>query len=800
MKKQISKQRVMELIDDPDFQLLSAEYPDLYEDELEAMNDYLRSITPELPEYVRNLAPTAYRFLGTKVKRVEDPARLTGQGIYASDVNLPGMLHGAILRSPYAHAVIESIDTSAAEALKGVHAVLTYKNQPDVKIGSNPDKYAVQNEVHFAGEEVAAVAAEDLHTAHEAVGLIKVQWKELPSIIDLPATMAAGAPALIAPNTSNYSKGNAVTRGNFDGAYGSAAVKYEQTFTTATLQHCPLERHVTVARWEGPDRLVMWVSSQYMSSVRSSLATYFGMPRSHVRILAENVGGGFGSKGGAQRDAYIAPILAKMTQRPVKVYFDRPGNFKASVHRYAEIMKLKAGLSSDGKLLAYRLDAIGDGGAYKGGTSSLPPVQRIYTVENAYFQETNVISNRGPSGPMRCVGDPQGTFAQEIFADELAEKVGMNPYDFRLKNMSEVDQDHEGRKWNSCGLRECTEKGAAAIGWKSKWHKPATKITGRKAHGIGMALHACGHGSMSLPMTAFVRVDRDGSLDANNSLTEIGGGQATAAMIIAAETVGVKLSDAQPSWNDTGFLPDAGVTAGSRGTISAGSAMRNAALDLKAQLLQAATSGAKPLLAAKPEECDTGDGFVFVKADPSKKVAIKDVVNGTGNPMLGRGTHTVPPNTSMSVFAAGFAEVEVDLDTGEVTVLSYVASDDVGQAVNRLGVEQQIEGAVSMGFGLGLSEEMKWDKPHNFPVTWNWENYALPTSLDMPTWSSFTPIIVEPIDKIGPYGAKGVGEPPTCAPGPAIANAIYNAIGVRIYDAPLTRDKILAAIAQMKSV
>jgi len=817
--KQISHKRVLELLDDPDFHLASAEYPDQWEAEIDAMNAYVRSVTPPVPEHVLAAAPTALKFVGTRVKRVEDPARITGQALYASDVNLPGMLHVAILRSPHAHARIEDIDTSVAEALPGVRAVLTYKNAPKTKIGGPPDKLVVNQEAHFVGEEVAAVAAEDMHTAREAIGLIKIQWKVLPSITDLEATMAAGAPALIATGTSNSTTSAPVKRGNFDAAYASASIKHEGSYSTSTLQHSPLEPHVTVARWEGPDRLVMWTSSQYMSSVRSSIASYFGMPRSHVRVQAENVGGGFGSKGGAQRDAYIAPLLAQMTQRPVRLVFDRPGNYKASVHRYAMILRLKAGVNADGTLKAYHAYTLGDGGAYKAGTSALPPIQRVYSVKDALFEAVNVISNRGPSGPMRCVGDPQGTWAQEIFMDELAEKAGMNPLDFRLKNFATVDQDHQDRKWGSCGIVECAQKGAAAIGWQQKWHKPAAKITGSKAHGIGMAAHACGHGSMSLPMTAVVRLDRDGSLDVNNSLTEIGGGQSTAMMIIAAETVGVKLSDAQPAWNDTGFLPDAGVTAGSRGTISAGSAMRNAALDLKWQILQkAATPQApnneptlpgqpsttpqapnnEPTLPGKPEDLDTGDGYVFLKADPTKRVALKDVANSTGSPMLGRGTHTVPPNVSMSVFAAGFAEVEVDLDSGDVTVLRYVATDDVGKSVNTLGVEQQIEGAVSMGFGFALAEEMKFDPPGNFPVNWNWENYSMPTTLEHPKWADFTPISVEPIDALGPYGAKGVGEPPTSPPGPAIANAIYNAIGVRIHDAPITRDKVLAAITQMK--
>ena len=802
MKKQIAQKRILEMLDDPDFQLLAAEYPDVYADEIDAMNEYVRSVTPAVPEHVLAGMPTALKFVGTKVKRIEDPARITGQAVYASDVRLPNMLHAAILRSPHAHAIIESIDTSAAEALPGVRAVLTYKNAPDVKLTNEPVKLVVNKEAHFAGEEIAAVAAEDMHTALEGVRAIKVQWKVLPSITDLEATMAAGATELLAPGKKNSTVGNAVKRGNFDSAFASAAIKHEGTFTTSTLQHAPMEPHATVARWEGPDRLVMWSSSQYMSSLRSSMASYFGMPRSHVRVQVENVGGGFGSKGGAQRDSYIAALLAKMTQRPVRVAFDRPGNFKASVHRYAEIMRLKAGLSADGTLKAYSAATLGDGGAYKGGTSALPPIQRVYSVKDAIFQETNVISNRGPSGPQRCVGDPQGTWAQEIFFDELAEKAGMDPLAFRLKNVSTMDQDNN-RKWNSCGLVECAEKGAAAIGWKQKWHKPGAKIAGTKAHGIGMALHACGHGSMSLPMAQVVRLDRDGALDANNSLTEIGGGQATAMMIIAAETVGVDLKVASAGWNDTSFTPDSGVTAGSRGTISAGSAMLNAALDLKAQILEKASTMAgtdKKLLlgGAKPADLDTGGGFVFMKADASKKIALADVATATGSPMIGRGTHSVPPGTSMSTFAAGFAEVEVDTDTGEVTLLRYVATDDVGKAVNVLGVEQQIEGGASMGIGMALHEELTWDGPSNFPVNANWENYAMPTTLDHPKWADFTNVIVEPIDAIGPYGAKGIGEPPTSPPPPAIANAIYNAIGVRIYDAPVTRDKILAGLARIK--
>lgn len=801
--KAISHKRILELLDDPQFHFAVAEDPDRWADELDAVNAYLRSVTPEVPPAVAALAPAITKYVGTRVRRVEDPARLTGQAIYPSDMRFSGMLHASVLRSPHARAHVESIDTSAAEALPGVRAVLTYKNAPPDKIGGPPDKLVVNQDVHFAGEEVVAVAADDIHTALDAIALIRVSYTVLPSVTDLKAAVASGAPDVVGQGKGNGTPDTTVKRGNAAAAMTSAAVTHAGEYSTSTLQHGPLEPHATLARWEGPDRLVAWISTQYVAGVRSSLAGYFHLPNSHVRVIAEAMGGGFGSKGGAQRDAYIACVLARMTQRPVRLVFDRPANFKASIHRFQNTFSLSAGVDGSGKLVAYRATTLGDSGAYSYHTSPLTPIQRLYHVNDALLQHTDVITNRPPSGPQRCVGDPQGTWAQEIFIDELAEKAGMDPLQFRLANFeTHGDQDRK-LPWASCGIVECVQKGATDIGWQQKWHKPGAKISGRTAHGIGMAAHACGHGSMSAPMSSMVRVDRDGSLDLNQTATDIGGGQSTTMTIIAAETVGVRLQDAMPAWNDTAYNPDSGVTAGSRSTISTGNAVRDAALDLKWQLLQQAAKPAgankKPLLDAKPEDLDTGDGYVFVKADPSKRVAIKDVVSSSGSPMIGRGTHVVPAGWAMSVFSSGFAEVEVDLDTGDVTILRYVGSNDVGQAVNLLGVEQQMGGGNSMSFGFGLGEEMKFDPQHGFPVTWNWENYAMPTVLEHPSWADHQMIVVEPHDAIGPYGAKGVGEPCTSPPAPAIANAIYNAISVRIHDAPITRDKVLAAIAQMKA-
>ncbi len=799
-RKRLSAARIAELLDDPAFHLAIGETPQDYQFEIDAINEHFRRTIPALPASVAALQPRQTRIVGTRVKRTGDPARLTGQAIYAADVTLPRMLSTAILRSPYAHAEIEDIDTSAAEALPGVYAVLTYKNQPKKTIGGPPDQFLLQKEVHFAGEEVAAVAAEDVHIAREAIGLIKVTWRELPSETELEAALKPGAPDLVAPGKGNVAERSSapVKRGSFDTAYAAAPIKLEGTYTTTTLQHAYMERRVAVARWEGPDHLTVWASTQYILGVRSELASYFDLPRSKVRVLCEYMGGGFGDKNSGGRQARLAAVLARMTQRPVKVEFDRPGNFKAALHRFADIVRVKAGVSQDGTLLAYAADNIGDSGAYDAGSSALVPFQRVYHAENALFTQTSVVTNRGPSGAQRCVGDPQGTFAQEVFMDELAEKVGMNPLDFRLKNVeTKIDQDRN-RPWASCGLVECLQKSADAIGWKQKWHPAGAAIKGSKAHGIGLAAHACAHGSMTMPMTALMKLDQDGSLDVIVPSTEIGAGQATTMMMIGAETVGVKLDSAHPSWGDTNFTPDSSSSSGSRQTISGGSAVRNAGLDVKRQILEQAVKPLapknEPLLPGTADDVDTADGFVFLKSNPSRRVSIADVVKSIGNPIMGRGSHTIPSSHAMSTFASGFAEVEVDLDTGQVTLLRYVAANDVGRAVNVLGVEQQMHGGMSMGIGMALGEEMKFDPQHNFPVIWNWENYAMPTVLDHPRTADFQTVIVEPGDAIGPYGAKGVGEPPTSPPSPAIANAIYNAIGVRIRDLPITRDKVLAAI------
>ncbi len=803
MTAKLSQTRIRELLDDPVFLLAIAEEPDAHQDEIDEINAYLRATTAPLPTNVSQAAPAAFKYLGTRVRRIEDPARLTGQAIYVSDIKLPGMLHAAILGSPHAHALIQSIDTSQAEKLPGVHLVLTYKNAPNKKLGGPPDQYLLQQETHTAGDEVAAVVADDWHTAKEALGLIKIDWKVLPSFSDMKKAMAAGAADIVGDKKGNRARASTpAKRGNFDSAYASAAVKHEGTYSTSTLHHAYIEPQVAVARWEGPERLIVWESTQYIPGVRANLAAYFDMPRSHVRVICENMGGGFGGKTGANRPGYLAAVLAKMTARPVRVCYERPMIFKSTSHRWQNEMTLKAGVDGSGKIVAFNVSNIGDAAAYSGSNDNRVPPERLYRMANANFENTGVVTNRGASAAMRCVGDPQGTWCQELFIDELAEKAGVDPVKFRLANFETEKYQGNGHPWASCGIVECVEKGAAAVSWFSTWHKPGAKITGRKAHGMGMAAHSCSHGAMSVPTAQIVRLDRDGSLDLNQGLTEIGGGQSTAMMIIAAETIGVELKDAMPGWGDSAFVADTGGTYGSRGTISAGNGVLAASLDLKRQLLERATTPLPPknapMLDAKPEDCDTGDGYAFIRANPSKRVKLADIVASTGSPMIGRGAATVPPNYQQGTFSSGFAEVEVDLDTGEITLLRYVASNDVGRVVNRLGIEQQMEGGSSMSMGFGLGEEIVYDPQHNFAVTWNWENYGMPTVLETPKWGAYTPITVESVDAIGPYGAKGVGEPCASPPAPAIANAVYNAIGVRIHDAPLTRDRVLAAIAQMK--
>ena len=385
---------------------------------------------------------------------------------------------------------------------------------------------------------------------------------------------------------------------------------------------------------------------------------------------------------------------------------------------------------------------------------------------------------------MRCVGHPAGMFPQEVHMDRLAEKLGMDPVEFRLKNHARKEDGDQDRKvpFASIGLEDCARLGAEKIGWKANWRRPGTS-PGPVKKGLGVAFHACRHGGISSPMSAIIKLDPDGSVELLCGLNDTGGWQKTTMAMIAAEALGVPYEAIHVTTGDTDATTDTGVPGGSRGTTSAGLAVMAAARDVRNQLLDVAAESLKK----KKEDLEIADGQVILRGE-NKSVSFREVLARNPNPIVGRGSGRPPQNVALLTFAAHFAEVAVDTRTGKVEVLRLIAAHDVGRVINLLGCENQIQGGAIMGMGFGLMERLYLDNQTGICVNPNMVDFKVPTILDVP---SIEPIIVEPEDPYGPFGAKGVGEPPYSLPAPAIANAIYNAVGVRFNEIPINIQSIL---------
>lgn len=782
---------------EPEVQFNLAENEEVFRDLIAKYGAKLPGFTAMAP---KKAATKEFNIIGKPTSRIEGFGIVTGTGKYASDVRLPGMLSMKTLYSPFGHARIKQIDTSKAEALPGVHAVLTYANLPeeyrDVKLsGGPPPRYILPQEVFYVGEEVAIVAAEDESIAEEALGLIEVQYEELPAVYDPLEAMQPGAPK----NWDNDLDGNIVAiadpivRGDLDKGFAEADLVLEDRYATAVEQHSELETSGSVTIWEG-DHLTIWDATQYAYGVRDGVSRALGVPQGKVRVISPGyVGGGFGNKTGADRYQVHAALLAKVTGRPVQVRLSRTEQYNRTTHRYPVISDLKMGVKKDGTITAYSVRCIADNGAVGGSNRATGPLftfQQLYTVANARFEATSVFTNKFRSGALRCVGHPQAAWAQEIHVDRIAHELGMNPLDFRLKNINEVGDQDSGLPYSKDpGLRECIVKGAERIGWKEQWHPPGQKlIEGTRFHGLGMAAFVCTHGSASPPMSGIVIVNTDGSLEVVSAAQDTGSGVRTAVTMIAAEEVGIpwEQTSITPE-TDTSVTPNTGGTFGSRMTPSGGWGILEAARDAKRQILELAAE----MLEAEPDKLDTSNGEVFVVNQPDKKVTIAEVASKAGGPIIGRGFALRPTQWQMAAFAAHFVEVEVDKAIGDVKVTRLVAAHDVGRAINPVGIEQQIEGGVVQGIGAALFEQNLVDPATGVPINSNFLDYRMPSVLDVPLIES---IIVEHPREYHPLGIHGVGEPPIAVPAPAIANAIFNAVGVRVTTRPLTRDKILAAL------
>jgi CO/xanthine dehydrogenase Mo-binding subunit len=732
-----------------------------------------------------------FKVVGKKVERVDAFERLTGEAKYASDVYLPGMLYVKVLRSPHAHAKVVKIDTARAQALQGVKAVLTAADVPDFAIHSRQTAPlavmpVLARTARYVGDEILAVAAVDEETAENALELIKIDYEILPFVLDAEEATKPNAPKIYAEGNVIVEKADTIIRGNIEEGFKQADVILEEKYQTHMIQHVTLEPRVTVAAWNGK-KLTIWDSGKGPFGLRNELAQAFGIKVNQIRVLTPYIGGDFGDKGRVERQHVICALLAKKTGRPVKLEFTREENFLATHHRYPTTWYLKYGTKKDGTLTAMRVRLYADLGAYYHmdfAYNSLEIPKGVYRCPNVRLEGYNVFTNKPEAGQMRCVGHPAGMFPQEVHMDRLAEKLGMDPLEFRLKNYARKEDGDQDRKipFTSCGMEECVKLASEDFGWAAKWNKPGTS-TGPVRKGVGVAFQSCRHGSIFGPMSAIIKLDPDGTVELMNGLNDTGGGQKTTMGIIAAEELGVPLDMVQVTTGDTDSTTDTGVAGGSRGTPSTGLAVVAAARDAKNQLLDVAAD----LLKKKREDLEIQDGKILIKGE-NRSVAYKDILSKSSNPIIGRGSPRPPQGVATHSFGVHFAEVAVDTRTGKVQILRLVAAHDVGRAINRIGVENQIQGGAIMGIGFGMLERQYIDSPTGICTNPNMVDFKVPSILDVPM---VEPIIVEPDDPVGPFGAKGCGEPPYGVPAPAIANAIYNAIGVRFNEIPINIRAVL---------
>ena len=737
-----------------------------------------------------------FRVIGKRQPKMDGFEKVTGRAKYASDFSLPGMLCLKILRSPYPHARIVNIDTSKALALPGVKAVLTHKDMAAYPRW-NPSYPILTDVARFQGDDVALVAAVDEDTAVEALGLIKVDYQVLPFVLDPEEALKPGAPKLFPEGNLIGGKPVVVSRGDVAKGFAEADVVYEARYRTPFNQHATMESRACIAQWEG-GRLTIWDSTQGPFEVQKAVAKALKIPQSKVHVICEFMGGGFGDKGNPGRYSTLAAVIARKTGRPARVELDREEVYLAAGHRYGTVIDLKYGVKKDGTLTAIQAKVVADSGAYAmfplAAFDALGCMMSIYRCPNMTGEAYTVSTNNPTTGPMRCVGHPQGTFAQDVHMDIIAEKLGMDPLEFKLKNHARLEDGDQFRKipFTSNGMEECIKRGAEAFQWKEKRQKTASQA-GPIKKGYGVAIHACRHGGMppGMPLSGMVRINADGTVNVFTGASELGGGQKTTMAMIAAEELGVLLSNVFVISADTDMTTDTGVTSGSRQTITGGTGVKLASTDAKNQLLDVAADELK----TDKKNLSIRDSMIYA-AGSDKGVPLDQIASkAPGGVIVGRGYMKIPTDVFFHGFAAGFAEVEVDTRTGHVKVLKIVAAHDLGRAINPLTAESQIEGGVVQGIGFGMTEDQIYDKATGICVNPNHLNYKLMTMKDVP---EIVPIIVESIDKLGPYGAKGIGEPPYTPPTPAIANAIYNAIGVRFSELPITNRAILMGLKAKK--
>jgi xanthine dehydrogenase YagR molybdenum-binding subunit len=729
--------------------------------------------------------------VGKSANRVDGRERVTGAARYTYDVHPTGLLYAAVLRCPHPHARILTLDTSEAERLAGVRGVLSKNNAPDIVWYGGAGKL-FDEELRFAGEEVAVVAADDLDTARDALKLIKVEYEELPAVLDLEKAAAPGAPVIHPKGNvlldDDGKPGETYSRGDVEQGFRSADVVVEGTYRTPTALHNSFETHGCVATWEG-DEVTIWESTQYIFGVRGRVASALKLPESKVRVISEYMGGGFGSKGQTLKHSVIAPLLSRMTGRPVKYMLDRHEENLLSGNRGETVQKLRAAATRDGKLIAIELEALCNIGAYGTWAASVAgPAQELYSCPNVRTYTLGVRTNLGSHSAFRAPGHVEGIFALESAVDELCRHLEMDPMEFRKKNYAEGDQV-SGKSYASKYLLESYDMAAqlhAEAGRPSLDGLPPGSW--KVGTGMGSQVWSGGGGP---PAHALVRLNSDGTVEVICGTQDIGTGIKTALSQVAAEELGVPLETVSFRLGDTQKGPFAPASWGSITVPSVGPAVRVAAEDARHQLLEIASY----FFEVPATQLQVKDGYVTVEGREEGKRSIGDLLSEVGDYMIvGKGFRGPNPVEPLRTWGLQIADVAVDMETGRVRVLRVVAVHDVGRVLNPKGLASQFYGGILQGIGMTLMEDRVVDERTGLVLNANLQDYKVPTMSDCPE------MIVRAVDipdtAANHIGSKGAGEPPIIPTPAAIANAIYDAVGVRVRDLPVTPKRLLEALTQ----
>jgi len=758
------------------------------------------------------LSNEEFNVVGKRPIRHDGNDKVTGRARYSADMTLPRLLHGKILRSPHAHARIKAIDPTRALALSGVKAVVTSADfaQPSGKVAdlgegamANP-KWISNNcmaaeKALYKGHAVAAVAATSLQVAEEALALIDVDYEVLPAVTDVTEAMKDDAPVLherlansqnvnIRPGglrddddagkATNISNHFVFELGDAEKGFKEADIIVEREYRTATVHQGYIEPHSATAMWGEDGKLTVWCSSQGHFQIRDLTSLVLGIPVSQIKVVPMEIGGGFGGK----TVIYLEPVaaaLSKKAGRPVKISMARPEVFEATGPTSGSFIRVKIGANKEGMITAADVTMMYEAGGFPGSpiVQACQCVLTPYEVANGRIEGYDVVVNKPKAAAYRAPGVPAAAFATESVIDEICEKLGMDPLEFRVKNgTQEGSRRIPGPVLQTVGYQETLAAAMQTDHYKSTLEGP------NRGRGVAAGFWFNGTG----PACATASVNGDGTVSLTEGSPDIGGGRASMAMQMA-EVLGISAEDVHPSVGDTDAVGYTSLTAGSGATFKSGWASYEAAHDIKQQIIERAAR----IWEIDVKDVEFKEGLASHKSDPELKLNFKQIaarLNSTGGPIVGRGN--VNPAGVGNAFAVHIVDVEVDPDTGKVDILRYTALQDVGKAVHPSYVEGQLQGGVAQGIGWALNEEYVYNDSGEMSNS-SFLDYRMPTSLDLPMIDT---VIVEVANPGHPFGVRGVGEVCIVPPMGAVANAIHNAAGVRMDVLPMSPANVLEAL------